>query len=162
MLDSLKDFLADLAGGSKHQEHFLDDDYRLAAAALLIHVVTIDGDMSAAERRKLFTILQSSFELDDAATAELVEKAGVADREAVDLYHFTSLVNRSLDEHGRHRMVEMMWEIIYADGRVTEFEENVLWRASDLLGVSSRDRIELRQRVAAEQARLAADPKEPR
>jgi uncharacterized tellurite resistance protein B-like protein len=162
MLNSIKDFLADLAGGSKHQEHFLDDDYRLAAAALLVHVVTIDGDMSDAERRKLFAILRSSFDLDDAATAELVEKASAADREAVDLYHFTSLINRSLDDHGRRRMVEMMWEIIYADGRVTEFEENVLWRASDLLGVSSRDRIALRQRVAAGQARPASDSQEPR
>ena len=42
-----------------------------------------------------------------------------------------------------------MWEIVYADGRVTEFEDNLLWRAADLLGVSSRERIELRQQVAA-------------
>jgi uncharacterized tellurite resistance protein B-like protein len=156
MLDSLKDFLAELAGGGKRQEHFLADDYRLAAAALLIHVVTIDGDMSDAERRKLFAILQSRFDLDEAATTELIEKAGAADREAVDLYHFTSLINRSLDEQGRRRMVEMMWEIVYVDGRVSEFEENVLWRASDLLGVPTRERIELRQRVAAGRAGPAA------
>jgi uncharacterized tellurite resistance protein B-like protein len=161
MLDSLKHFLAELAAGGKHPEHFLDDDYRLAAAALLIHVVTIDGDMSEAERRKLFAILQSSFGLGDAATAELIERAGAADREAVDLYHFTNLINRSLDEQGRRRMVEMMWQIVYVDGRVTEFEENVLWRASDLLGVSARERIELRHQVAA-QTGQAVDAPEPR
>ena len=43
----------------------------------------------------------------------------------------------------------MMWEIIYVDGRVTEFENNVMWRAADLLGVSQRERIELGQRVAS-------------
>ena len=42
----------------------------------------------------------------------------------------------------------MMWELVYADGRVTEFEENVVWRAADLLAISSRDRIELKHRVA--------------
>lgn len=150
MLELLKNFLADLAGGTKQQDHFGDDDYRLAAAALLIHVTTIDGSMSDAERAKLHTMLQSSFGLDEAATVELIDKASAADREAVDLYHFTRLINRSLDDQGRLRMVEMMWEIVYADGRVTEFEENVLWRASDLLSVSSRDRIELRRRIAAE------------
>jgi len=62
------------------------------------------------------------------------------------------LINRALDEDGRLRMVEMMWEMIYADGRVTEFEENVIWRASDLLGISSRSRIEIRHRVAARQS----------
>src|SRR5437016_3870274 len=59
------------------------------------------------------------------------------------------LINRSLDEGGRRRVVEMTWEIIYADGRVTEFESNLMWRAAELLGISSRERTELRQRVAA-------------
>jgi len=50
-----------------------------------------------------------------------------------------------------------MWEIVYADGRVTEFEDNLLWRAADLLGVSSRERIELRRNVAGGQARDGQD-----
>jgi len=48
-------------------------------------------------------------------------------------------------------MVEMMWQMVYADHQVTEFEDNLIWRAADLLGVSSRDRIELRRRVAGGQ-----------
>lgn len=151
MLEPLRQFLADLAAGGKEQAHFADDDYRLAAAALLIRVSTIDGDMSAVARNRLHGVLKSRFALDDAATAELIDAGITADRNAIDLYHFTSMINRALDEEGRLRMVEMMWEIIYADGRVTEFEENVIWRASDLLGISSRARIEMRQRVAAQQ-----------
>jgi len=50
----------------------------------------------------------------------------------------------------------MMWEIVLADGRVTEFEDNLMWRAADLLGVSSRDRIALRQRVAGEREKSGA------
>jgi uncharacterized tellurite resistance protein B-like protein len=41
-----------------------------------------------------------------------------------------------------------MWELVYADGEVSEFEDNVVWRAADLLGVSSRDRIDLKHRIA--------------
>ena len=41
---------------------------------------------------------------------------------------------RSVDEAGRLRIVEMMWELVYADGQVSEFEDNVIWRAADLLG----------------------------
>jgi uncharacterized tellurite resistance protein B-like protein len=55
---------------------------------------------------------------------------------------------RVVDEPGRVRLVEMMWQLVYADGRVSEFEENVVWRAADLLAVSSRDRMELKRRVA--------------
>ena len=150
MLETFKQLLADLAGGTKPQHHFQDDDYRVAAAALLIHVSTIDGEASSAEREKLHRILQERFSLDDEATAELIEEATAADRDAVDLYHFTSLLNRSLDEEGRRRVVEMIWEIIYADGRVSEFEENVIWRASDLLGISSRERIAIGRRIAGD------------
>jgi uncharacterized tellurite resistance protein B-like protein len=42
----------------------------------------------------------------------------------------------------------MMWEMVYADGHITEFERNLIWRAADLLGIASRERIELGQRVA--------------
>ena len=82
------------------------------------------------------------------AMAPGVAEATEAEHDAIDLYHFTSLINRSLDEVGRRRVVEMMWEIIYADGRVTEFESNLMWRAADLLGISARERIELGQQVA--------------
>ena len=93
-------------------------------------------------------MLKARFSLDDAATDELVDTATLAENEAVDLYRFTSLINRTLDEKGRLGIVEMMWEVVFVDGRVNEFEDNLMWRAADLLGVSSRDRIALRRQVA--------------
>jgi len=150
MLDSFRNFVSELTGGDKPQARFAENDVRLAAAALLVHASTIDGDMGKPERDKLHAVLKSHFGLDDAAAAELIGMGTLAEHEAVDLYHFTSLINRSLDEAGRLGIVEMMWEIVLADGRVTEFEDNLMWRAADLLGVSSRDRIALRQRVAGE------------
>jgi len=150
MLDTLMNFVAELAGGNPQQARFGQNDFRPAAAALLIHASTIDGEMGPAERDKLHAVLKSHFGLDNDAAAELIDMGTLAEHEAVDLYHFTSLLNRSLDEAGRLGIVEMMWEIMLADGRVTEFEDNLMWRAADLLGVSSRDRIALRQRVAGE------------
>ena len=149
MLELLKNFVAEIGSGEKHGTHFDAGDYRLAAAALLIHVVGIDGNVSAVEREKLHTVLKSQFELDDATTAELIDAATAVDRDAVDLYGFTNKINRALDESGRARVVEMMWEMVYADGQVSEFERNLIWRAADLLGVSSRERIELGQQVAS-------------
>jgi uncharacterized tellurite resistance protein B-like protein len=150
MFESFKNFVADIVDGEKHPSQFGDDDYRLAAVALLVHAATIDGDMSQNERDKLHFVVKRRFALDDALTDELIDKATQAEHEAVDLYHFTSLLNRTLDEEGRARVVEMMWEIVYADGRRDELEDNLLWRAADLLGVSQRQRIELRRRIAGE------------
>ena len=157
MLDSLKNFISDLTGGEKHPARFEENDYRLAAAALMIHATTIDGKMTQAERGRLRAVLKARFALDDAATDELIDAATLAENEAVDLYHFTSLINRALDEPGRLGIVEMMWEVVFADGLVSEFEDNLMWRAADLLGVSSRDRIALRRRVAGERAESETD-----
>ena len=122
--------------GGKHPSRFDDRDYRLAAAALLVHAAAIDGNISDAERDKVHAVIKQRFNLDDAATDELVAEATEAEQKAIDLYHFTARLNRSLDEAGRARMVEMMWQIVFADGGVTEFEDNLIWRAADLLGVS--------------------------
>jgi uncharacterized tellurite resistance protein B-like protein len=52
---------------------------------------------------------------------------------------------------GRRQIVRMMWQIVYADGNADEFETNIIWRAAD----SSRQRVELRQRVLADTPALA-------
>jgi uncharacterized tellurite resistance protein B-like protein len=147
MFESFKSFIAEFVEGERHPSQFADDDYRLAAAALLVHAAAIDGEMLPSERDKLRALLKRNFSLDDASTDELIEKATAAEQESVDLYHFTHLLNRTLNESGRARLIEMMWEIVYADGKRDELEDNLLWRAADLLGVSPRQRIELRRRV---------------
>jgi len=152
MFEAFKHFVTEFVDGGKHPSQFGDDDYRLAAAALLVHAATVDGEMSQRESDKLRAVIKQRFDLDDAATAELIEKATAAEHQAVDLYHFTHLLNSALDEQGRARIVEMMWEIVYADGQRDELEDNLLWRAADLLGVSPRERIELRQRIAEKAA----------
>jgi len=151
MLNDLRHFFAELTGGAKPQDQFAENDYRRAAAALLVHIATLEGELDDAKRDKLQAILERAFALDKAATDDLIAEAAADDREAVDFYHFTSLIMRTLDEAGRLRVVEMLWEMVYADGKVSEFEANVMWRVADLLAVSTRDRVMLRERVAAAQ-----------
>ena len=153
MLAELKEFFSELVDGQKPQHQFAENDYRRAAAALLVHVATLDGELTDVKRHKLHAILETQYGLDPGATDELIADATQDDREAVDFYHFTSLLMRTLDEAGRLRIVEMLWEMVYADGAVSEFEANVMWRVADLLAVSARDRITLRERVAAAQSK---------
>src|SRR5580693_166368 len=157
MLDGLRQFIADVVSPTAHQDRAFDDTgYRLAATALLIHVISIDGEPSEVEKGKLHSLIESRFGLDRGTADNLIASATLVEGEAVDLYHFTSVIMRSVDEAGRLRIVEMMWELVYADGEVTEFEDNVVWRAADLLGVSSRDRIELKHRVAEKKSAAAS------
>jgi uncharacterized tellurite resistance protein B-like protein len=153
MFGWLKSFVSSLVEDARLQKSG-DTDCRLATAALLTRVATVNSEMSEARRKKLHAVLKSCFGLDDLTTVQLIHDAAAADRSAVDLYHFTRQLNDVLDDEGRQRIVKMMWQIIYVDESVNEFESNIIWRTADLLGVSSRQRIELRQRVAADKAVL--------
>jgi uncharacterized tellurite resistance protein B-like protein len=147
MFRSISEFVSEITGGGRHPAAFEDGDYRLAAAALLVHVATLDQDFNDEERAKIKDALVDRLEVKREEAEELVEAALEADRKAVDLYHFTSVLNHALDDDARRRVIEMMFEVAFVDGKLSEFEDNVVWRASELLNVSPRDRVELRKRV---------------
>jgi len=155
MFGTLKTFIVSLVEDTRSQRRLANKDCRLAIAALLVRVATVSGEMSQARRGKLYVVLKSVFGLDYLATAQLIDGAAASERRTTDLYYFTRQLNEILDHRGRRRVVAMMWEILYADGRVNECEANIIWRTSDLLGVSTRERIELRQRIAANGTRPA-------
>jgi uncharacterized tellurite resistance protein B-like protein len=149
MLEKFLNFITETVTGRHADGRFDESDYRLAAAALLIHIISLDGEPSEDEMRKLRSLLAYRFNLDDADARRLIEAAAAAEDESVDLYLFTSRINRDVDAAGRARIVEMMWEMVFADDRVSEMEESVVWRAADLLGISSRERVDLKRRVAS-------------
>ena len=151
MFGSIKTFVAGLNAEPK-----LKGNYRVATAALVIRAATVSHAMSEARRGRLHALLKSRFGLDDVQTVDLIDEATAVEQNAIDLYSFTSELVDLLDEEGRRQIVKMMWEVVYADDRVNEFESNIIWRAADLLGVSSRSRIELRRHVVADKAVLAA------
>jgi uncharacterized tellurite resistance protein B-like protein len=151
-LSSLKTLISNCAPDTQSKE----EKARLAAAALLIRVATADRDMSEGKREGLHAIVRSGFNLDDAAAARLIEDGCAAERKSIDLYQFTRQIKDAFDEEGRRRVVQMMWETAYLEGGLNGFEANVIWRAADLLGVSTRQRVEMRQQAAAYRSIRAA------
>jgi uncharacterized tellurite resistance protein B-like protein len=152
MLRSIGEFISEITGGAREPVSFEDTDFRLAAAALLVHVATTDNNFDDAERAKLAEVLSERFDLGAEQADELIESAVRADLEAVDLYQFTSKLNASFDEEERKKLIEMMFQVAYADGALSEFEDNIVWRASDLMHVPSRERVTIRRRVRDESA----------
>ena len=146
MLAAIKRFLTDMTG-SDEKRPVGEDEIQLAAAALLFHVVAVDGVVSEEERAMLTDLLARRFDLDPTETRSLVRAAENADAEAVDLYGFTSVLKRKLEVADRERVIAMMWRLVYADGSVHEFEDNAVWRVAELLGVPSETRIRLKQTI---------------
>lgn len=147
MLQALKNLIAELSGETQEPRPFEASDYRLAAAALLVHIASADGDYDESERERIQHLVQTRFGMSPDDAAELIEAAYESEREAVDLYRFTSVLKRHLDEDGRRQVIGMLWDMAHADGAVHEFEENIVWRVAELIGVSSRDRMALKREI---------------
>lgn len=147
MLEALRNFIRGLNGAAK-ERHFGEDDHRLALAALLVHCTAIDGKVSAAEQVKLKDVLSRTFGISGNDLDVLIADAVAAEHESVDLYRFTSVLKRQMSEDERIRTVELLWEVVFADGASHEFEDNLVWRVAELLGVNRRDRIAKKLAVA--------------
>ncbi|MBZ9656555.1 tellurite resistance TerB family protein [Phyllobacterium lublinensis] len=148
MLDRLVTFFKSLPSGENDKGHFSRNDPRLAAAALLFHVMDADGERLGIERERVSKLISEAYGLKGEALKRLLDDSEQADQEAVDLYSFTSIIKRNLDEAARIRFIELMWDVVYADGSAHELEDNIVWRVAELIGVSTRDRVTMKQQAA--------------
>ena len=135
----LKDLVEGIDADASRAVNLREEELRLASGALLITAGTIDGDFDADEKRKVKALLQKRFDLEPGEVRRLFEDAAERERDAVDLYRFTSVLCRELDQDGRKRIVEMLWEVVFADGVVDEFESNLVWRCLLYTSPSPRD-----------------------
>jgi uncharacterized tellurite resistance protein B-like protein len=129
----------------------VDDEHRLrlAAAVLLVEVMRADGHFDTAEQASVRAALVEKFALAADEAERLVELATSTAREATDLFGFTSRLNEQFDDASKLRMVELMWAVAYADGRLADHERHLLWRVADLLHVPQGACVLARQRAAA-------------
>lgn len=145
MFDRVLSFLKKLPSGEGGQPSLASDDPRVAAAALMYHVMDADGVRQDVEWDRMKQLLSESYGVTGEALDKLVAAGGEADEDAVDLYTFTSVLKRHLDAEARIEFIGVMWEIVFADGELHELEDNILWRIAELIGVDRRDRILARQ-----------------
>ncbi|MFZ1681310.1 MAG: TerB family tellurite resistance protein, partial [Rhizobiaceae bacterium] len=93
--------------------------------------------------------LATLFDLDEPGVAHLVTAGEDAERHSVDVQGFTSVLNRHLDEAARRAFVEELFELVFADRDANELEDSMVWRISQLMGVSPEESDRIRHSVAS-------------
>ncbi len=124
-------------------------DARLACAALLLEVSRSDGSHSAEEKAAIWQLLERGFALSERELRCLFDQALEVSEEASDLFAFTSVAKKNLSQDQKVALVQGLWQVAYADGRLDPQEEGIIRKVADLLYVSHSDYI---------QAKLAAQP----
>jgi uncharacterized tellurite resistance protein B-like protein len=109
---------------------------RLATAVLMIDVARADHLFDESEFDRLLQLIESHFELTPEQSAALVNTAGEIVDDMVSLHEFTQVLHEHLDEREKARIVSLLWQIAYADGRLDKYEDSLVLKISDLLHVS--------------------------
>ena len=120
-----------------------------AAAGLLVEAALLDGDYHDEEKQRIEILLRERFELDQSETTKLMTAAEEAAADRVELHTITKTVRNHFSEEERVKMIEMLWEVVYADGDLDDFEANMMRSVTGLLYVSDRESGDARKRVLA-------------
>ncbi len=123
------------------------DELQVATAALLVEAALMDDEFDATERSAILRLLTARFELGQAATEALLETARTRVETASQLFGFTRVVNDRFTQEERIELMEMLWQVAYADGRLDDYEANLMRRMSGLIHVSDRESGEARKRA---------------
>jgi uncharacterized tellurite resistance protein B-like protein len=123
------------------------DEARLAAAALMFETARMDEEIDPAECERIEEIVRARFGLNAEEAATLRRAAAKESAEAVEWHGFARTLNQRYDAEERIQMIEMLWEVAYADGKLHDLEASLLRRIGGLLYVSDQDRGAARRRV---------------
>lgn len=151
MLGTLKDLFAVFQPAASQPARDAQQQLQLATAVLLVEVMRADPELGVAERQAVVAALREKFTLAPDAMDRLVELAEHTARTASDFFQFTSVINDSFDQPQKIRIVEMMWQVAYADGHLDAHENHLIGKVAELLYVPHGQYIaaKMRARTAA-------------
>ena len=148
MLAKLSTFLFERGGRAESADGgHSQEELHLAAAALMVEAARLDGDFDDTERARILDILRRRFELDDASAGVLIDAAIGAVDAIPEIYGFTRTLRQYFDHDERVAMLELLWEVAYADGELHDYEASLLRRVTGLLYVTDRESGAARKRA---------------
>ena len=113
-----------------------DKAIRLATAVLMLDVARADHVFDEDEFEEVLKLVESHFDLSPEESAELVNSADEKAEDLTSLHEFTQLLHNNLDDDEKARIIGLLWQIAYADGRLHMYEDSLVLKISDLLHVS--------------------------
>jgi len=110
-------------------------DVALAVAALMTEIMRMDGKLDPAEHKQIVRKLEQRFGLGNQEAQQLIDEAGRETDQAQDLHQFTSVVVKSFRTQERIHILSELWQVAMADGYIDPYEEQLIRRIADLLGL---------------------------
>jgi uncharacterized tellurite resistance protein B-like protein len=129
------------------QEREASHDIRVATCALLLEMANIDGEFSGAEQKNIFDILKKNYQLSEEHVEALIEASNEEIKGRIDFWQFTHFINQNYSLGEKILIIEMVWEIAYADGRLNKHEDYLVHKLAKLLHLTHKQLIEAKLKI---------------
>jgi len=147
MRNFLKNLLLPLPKDEEPTDEQKQERLQIATCVLLLEVALSDDELSSIEKTTISAILQHKFNLSPEAVNELISLSSREREERVDLWEFTNAIAEAYSEDERKKMMEAVWEVVYADDKLDSYEDYFVHKLITLLRVDHRDFIEAKVKV---------------
>ena len=124
---------------------FEPTELQIAISKILVRTAKIDDEFHILEEQKILELLTKYFSLNDEDSKNLMQLGISEEKSATDLYAYTNTIKKSLELSERKEIIEMMWQIIVTDDNFDPYENNLVWRVAELIGISTRERVQIKK-----------------
>ena len=132
---------------SQGQKH---DPLSLATAAVLLETAYADGEFTPAEDGDVVGYLQRAFNLGAEEARELLDAANELRNRTIDHFALTNYIRKNSPLPERIEIVKTMWRVVYSDGKLTDYENYLVRKLADLLGLEHHVMIDAKSAVLRE------------
>ena len=143
MIDLVKKFFSKRShDDSSDQRRKRPRDIRIATCAILLEMSNIDGEFSTLERESIISILKNNFDVSDEHATTILEASREELKGSIDLWEFTNLINQNYSIEEKIQVVKMVWDVVYADGKLEKHEDYLVHKLAHLLRLTHKQLIE--------------------
>jgi uncharacterized tellurite resistance protein B-like protein len=148
MLNIVKRFFSkEKEGGPDAAGQETGHDINVATCALLVEIARIDGTFSHEEMETVISILKEKYGLSRENVDALIEEAEKQLEESVDLWQFARLINENYSNDEKMEIIETLWQVVYVDGKMDQYEHYLMNKLKNLLRVSHNQLIDAKLKV---------------
>ncbi|MCK4775238.1 MAG: TerB family tellurite resistance protein [Candidatus Krumholzibacteria bacterium] len=124
-----------------------EEDLKIATCALFLEIANIDDEFSDEERVSILSLIKSEYGLTEEQAVQLARRAMEELEGSIDLWKFTNLINEHYTDAEKLRVVELIWRVVYADGKLDEHEDYLVHKLGSLLRLKHKQLIAAKLKV---------------
>ena len=115
---------------------------QVATCALYFEMAKADDNFTEIEQKKIIAIMKDEFNLGDDEVDELIQLTEESIRKSVSIYEFTTIIDENFSKNEKNDLMKNLWRLIYIDGKLDKYEDNLVKRIGDMLKLEHKEVIE--------------------